>query len=183
MITIEVNGIKVEAETMKEAQKLAKREEKRQAREETDKQGRTDIAYDRAFAHLGRLINADRAQTLSSYLFLSPDSGKTGGEDGRDMLHLSYPGGKTIVTMDSYVNLDVIGWNNSDDVVCVRLSEKGNSQQIYWYAVGGEGDSWAFVDIPEVLTTTLEKYWQNKLLLRYSGKYENLTALSEQKET
>ena len=52
---IEVNGVKVEAETLKEANKLAKREEKRQALGEEEKKAKQEKAYQRAYAEVGLL--------------------------------------------------------------------------------------------------------------------------------
>ena len=156
MITIEVNGVRVEADTLKAAQKLARKEEKRQAQKEKAQQARVDIAYEYAFAHLGKLVNADRAGTLGMYLWLHPESGKTTDATGRDRLHLRAKGNTIIVSLDSYTTMHAIGYSNTDETVCIKLWEK-SAERAYWYAVGGEGDRWAFVDVPEYLVVKLER--------------------------
>ena len=58
MVSIEVNGVRVEADTLKDAQKLAKKEEKRQARVEKERLGKVDRAKVFAFAEIGKLAQS-----------------------------------------------------------------------------------------------------------------------------
>lgn len=57
MVTINVNGVTLEGETLKEAQRLARKEERRQAALERALEANSDIAYTNAYAEIGRLIN------------------------------------------------------------------------------------------------------------------------------
>ena len=158
MVSIEVNGVRLEADTLKDAQKLARKEEKRQTHEEAERNARVDIAYEYAFAHLGKLVNADRAGTLGMYLWLHPESGMTHGADGRDRLHIHAKDGTptVVVTLDSYTTIQAIGHSHTNETVCVKLWDT-SAERAYWYTVGGEGDRWAFVDVPEYLVVKLER--------------------------
>ena len=156
MITIEVNGVRVEAESLKDAQKLARKEEKRQAQKETARNAKSTMAYEHAFAHLGKLVNAERAGTLSLYLWLHPEYGKTTDATGRDQLHLRTKDNTIVVPMDSYTTIQAIGSDNTDETVCVKLRDR-SAERACWYTVGGEEDRWAFVDVPEYLTVKLER--------------------------
>ena len=167
MITIEVNNVRVEADTLKAAQKLAKKEEKRQAQAEATQNAQVDSAYEYAFAHLGKLVNADRAGTLGMYLWLHPESGMTRRADGRDQLHIQAKDSTSpvVVTLDSYTTIQAIGHSNTDETVCVKLWDTA-AERAYWYALGAEGDRWAFVDVPEYLVIKLERLFTEAQAVR-----------------
>lgn len=63
MLTINVNGVKLEAETMKELNKLVKKEEKRQLEAQKERNIKKTIAGERAWSSYGKLaykVSCDR---------------------------------------------------------------------------------------------------------------------------
>lgn len=152
--TIEINGIKVEGDSLKEATRLAKKEEKRQAVAEEERKGREEKAYQRAYAEIGQFA----CHQTKNLWFWKKYSGIK--QDGYYTVLLVEQ--ETTGEFRTTHQLSTVLAHASGKIYGARVFDAHYSD-ICWFALGVYEGECAAVFFPPFLAELLEKAYQEEL--------------------
>jgi hypothetical protein len=163
MVRIEVNGIAVEAETLAGAQKLARKEERRQAEARKARVALNERAYYDARASLGYIASV-MGRSGKPYLYDIRKRSYSQDGLGRTQyaVHTRYGSGYLILSPNVQLTCEIEQANG--ETMGLRVVDDA---QVYWWAVGAantglnleEGEA-AVWDIPPSMAQELERQWQ-----------------------
>ena len=167
MITIDVNGVKLEAETMKELNKLVKKEEKRQAEEQKERNIKKAIAGERAWSSYGKLAYKISSERPNLW-FVEPTKKVIGSNEyavkierhDNDHGNLQFGYGYTTETTIQSIEGTTLAIRSHSNPVIV------GTEEITWLAVGayqGEADyHWIDEHVAAKLEAEYQQYLFNK---------------------
>lgn len=160
MLSIKVNGTKIEAETLKEINKLVKKEQERQEKQEKQAAEREETlegAYKEAWASYGKL--AYRANgSFSNFTFVGAGPA-TKKEEGQ--WHVTIEGEKSngLLTLPIGDVPSVFIQEANGNTLALRTED----YPIIWFATGINGGLVVILDIDSDLSAKLEASYQEFL--------------------